>query len=105
MVYNSNIFINSNLSSYKNWKQNYKNYNAALILFHWEKVLFLPKYVDFLQENADISKIKGLLVLKGIFSETKYLCILTYQIQISSIILTSFRQGEGVILTLPSLQN
>ena len=34
----------------------------------------------FLQKNADISKIKGMLVLKGIFSETKYKCVLSYQI-------------------------
>ena len=36
----------------------------------WVKVLFLPKNDNFLQKNADISKIKMALVLKGIFSET-----------------------------------
>ena len=34
----------------------------------------------FLQKNADISKIKGALVLKDIFSKTAYVCVLTYQI-------------------------
>ena len=33
----------------------------------------------FLQKNADIGKIKGVLVLKGIFSETTPVCVLTYQ--------------------------
>ena len=44
----------------------------------WVKILFLTKNTDFLQKNADISKIKGLLVLKGIFSETT--CVFTHQI-------------------------
>ena len=32
------------------------------------------------KKNADISKIKGALVLKGIISETIYVCVLTCQI-------------------------
>ena len=40
----------------------------------------LPKTVDFLQKNADISKIKRASVLKGIYSETKYVHVLTYHI-------------------------
>ena len=40
------------------------------------KVLFLPKNGGFLPKNADISKIKRALVLKGIFSETT--CVCTY---------------------------
>ena len=44
------------------------------------KVLFFQKNVDFLQKNADINKIKKALVLKDIFSETTYVCVLTYQI-------------------------
>ena len=43
-------------------------------------VPFLPKNADFLEKNPDISKIKGILVLKGIFSQNKYVCVLTYQI-------------------------
>ena len=39
------------------------------------KVLLLSKIADFLQRNADISKIKRALVLKGIFSKTTYMCI------------------------------
>ena len=38
------------------------------------------KNADFLQRNADISKIKRALVLKGIFSEITYECVLTCQI-------------------------
>ena len=42
----------------------------TLILLLSVKVPFLPKNADFLQKNADISKIMGDLVLKGILSET-----------------------------------
>ena len=66
------IFINSNLLSYKNWKQDWKISNTAPTLLLWVKVLFWPKNADFLQKYANISKIKGALVLKGIFSETTY---------------------------------
>ena len=41
-------------------------------------ILFLPPKTDFLQKNADITKIKKALVLKGIFSETTYVCVRTY---------------------------
>ena len=47
----------------------------------WVKLLFLLKNANFLQKNADISKIKTALVLKVIFSETAHVCILTYQIR------------------------
>ena len=33
------IFINSNLLSYKNWKQNEKLFNTALTLLLWVKVI------------------------------------------------------------------
>ena len=45
------------------------------------KVCKIYIFIDILlQKNANISKIKEVLVLKGIFSETTYMCILTYQI-------------------------
>ena len=34
----------------------------------------------FLQKNADISKVKEGLELEEIFSETTYVCVLTYKI-------------------------
>ena len=71
-----NIFINSYLLSYKNWKQNYKIDSTALKLLLWVKILFWLKSADFLQKNADIRKIKRTLVLKGMFSETPYGCVL-----------------------------
>ena len=52
----------------------------------WAKVTFLPKNADFLQEISDVSKIKRVLTVKG---------ILCNKFQVSSIILTSFRQGDG----------
>ena len=80
MAYKTYIFANNNFLSWENWKQNWKLSNTALILLLWVKVLFLPKIAEFLQKIAGISKIKGVLVLKGIFSETTYVCVLKYQI-------------------------
>ena len=73
------VVISSNLLFYKNWKQ-LKIPNTALTLLLWVKVLFLLKNTDFLQNNADISKIKGALVLKVVLSETAYGCVLTCQL-------------------------
>ena len=53
------VFSNSNLLSYKNWKQNIKISNTALTLLLWVKVLFWTKNANFLQKIAEISKIKG----------------------------------------------
>ena len=56
--------------------------NTVVTLLLWVIVPFLPK-------NADISKIKRALILKGIFSETTNVCVLTFQIpkfQVSGII-------------------
>ena len=41
--------------------------------------IFVKKMVIF-AKKADISKIMGVLVLKGIFSQTSYLSFITYQI-------------------------
>ena len=43
------------------------------------KVVSSPKNAD-LYKNADISGNKRVLVLKGVFSETTYVCLLAYQI-------------------------
>ena len=42
--------------------------------------VFAKKMLIFLQKNADISKIKGVLVLKGRISKSTYKCLLSYQI-------------------------
>ena len=54
------------------------------------------KMLIFRKKNTDISKTKGVLVLKGIFSETKYVRVLTYQI--SSFYINSNEFWDGVIL-------
>ena len=72
------IFINKNLLSYKNWKQSKKISDAALTRLLWVKVLFWQKNADFLQKNANISKIKRALVLRDIFSKTSFVSVLTY---------------------------
>ena len=46
--------------------------NAALILLPEVKLLFCQKKANFLKRNADINKIKDLLVLKNLFSQTTY---------------------------------
>ena len=54
------IFIESNLLSYKNWKQNYKIANTALTLLLWVQVLFWPKKTDFLQKKMLVlPKLRG----------------------------------------------
>ena len=57
----------------------------------------------FLQKNADISKTKGVLVLKCIFFETTYVLYLRTKFEVWSIILKSFRRV--VILPPPPPQN
>ena len=58
-------------------------------LKHSSHTIVLSNGTIFDQKNAGISKIKGFLVVKGIFSETTcvYLCS---KIQVYSIILKSF---------------
>ena len=56
-----------------------------------------------MQKNANVKKIKRALVLKGIFLETTFVCVLRTKFQVSNIILTSFRQE--VILALPPPEN
>ena len=57
-----------------------------------ERYYFCQKILFFCKKNTDISKIKSILVLKGIFSETKHTRVLT-KFQAYSVILTSFRRG------------
>ena len=76
-VCKSYAFSNTNLLPYKNWKQNQKISKTAFTLLLWVKVLFWTKNASFLQKNADISKIKEAKALTGIFSETKFRCVLT----------------------------
>ena len=68
---------NSNLLSYKNTELKnlqHSSHNIALS----KSTIIATK----LQKNVNISKIKKAFVLKGIFSETTNVCVLTYQISI-----------------------
>ena len=69
------IFVNSNPLSYKNWKQN-SSHTTALR----KGIIFGKKCWFFVKINADISTIEEVMLLKGIFSETTYVCVVTYQI-------------------------
>ena len=88
------IFINSNLLPYKNWKQNSKFSNTALIILLWVKILFLKNICWFFckKKHAETNQNKRILVLKGIFSGTKYVCGLIYQI-------SSFQHTHNEIYT------
>ena len=94
------IFINSNLLSYKTWKKNYKIFNTVLILVLWVKVLLFTKRCCFFaiikkkcwhQQNLESLATKRYLFLK--LNMCVYLRNLRTKFQVSSIILTSFRQG------------
>ena len=60
----------------------------------------MPRNTDFLQTNADISKIKKVLVPKGIFSETTCVYVRP-KFQVFRINLTSFRQGSNFTPSAP----
>lgn len=54
-----------------------------------------------MQKTPDKDKIKEVSVRKGIFSENTFCVYIRTKLQVSSIILQSFRQREGVILSTP----
>ena len=78
IVCNAYLFINSNLLFYKNLEIDLKSpFHTALTLLLWANILFLPKKCWFFVKNADISKIKKVLVLKGTFYKNTYVYVLT----------------------------
>ena len=64
----------------------------------------MPKNADFLQKKADISKIQRVLVLKGMFSETIFVWVVTYQISSSQHNSNEFQTGGGSFTPSPSKQ-
>ena len=78
MVCNTDMSI-SNKPLYINLINKLKTKLKNLTLSRWVKVLFLPKMLIFCRKNDNISKIKKVLKLRGLFSETKYVCVLRYQ--------------------------
>ena len=63
------------------------------MLLLWVKLVFLQKNAIFSKQNASISKIKEIFVLKVLKLD---MCIyLRTKFQVSSIILTIFRQDLG----------
>ena len=81
------IFINSNLLSYENWKQNWKVFNRALTLLLWVKVLFWPRNADFFQKM--LTSTKGPWYYKVYFLKLHMSVYLRVKFQVSSITLTS----------------
>ena len=80
-----------------------KNSNTNLTLLLWVKVLFWPKNTDFLQKMLTSARLRGPWYKKVYFLKLHMIAYLRAKFQVSSIILTSFRQG--VIPPTPSPQN
>ena len=77
------IFINSNLLIYKTENKTETSQAQLLQYCFQQRYYFCQKkllLLLFFQINADINQFQRALVLKSIFSETKYLCVLRYQI-------------------------
>ena len=87
----------------KNWKHNSEISNTNLTLLLWVKVLFWPKNTDFLQKMLTSARLRGPWYKKVYFLKLHMIAYLRAKFQVSSIILTSFRQG--VIPPTPSPQN
>ena len=68
IVYKIYIFIESNLLSYKNWKQNLKTSNTNLTLLLRVKLLFLLNAI-FLQKMLTSAKLRGPWYWKVYFLE------------------------------------
>ena len=67
--------------------------NSSHAIAFKKRYYICPKNVDFLERDDAIRKIKKVLILKlkGIFSETIFLCVFMTKLQLCSIILTRFR--------------
>ena len=72
------IIVKFSLTKIENRTKKYLS--AAVTLLLWVEILFWEKMLIFFKESAGISKIKEVLVLKSIFPETAYVCVLTYQL-------------------------
>ena len=79
MVYNSYILLIVTFYLTKTGNRTKKSL-AELWYYFLSKGTIVAKKCWFFAKNVDMSKIKRLLVLKGIFSETIYLCLPKYQI-------------------------
>ena len=73
MICKTYININSNLLSYKSSKE-LKNLQHSFHTIPLSKGTIFDKKYYFFAKKTDISKVKGVLVLKSIISETKYAC-------------------------------
>ena len=81
LVNKTHIFIKSNLKNLTRSENRTKSiYHSFHTIALSKGTIFAKKNADFWQKNAGISRIKRILALKGIFSETTYVCVLTYQI-------------------------
>ena len=72
------IVVKFSLTKIENRTKKYLN--AAVTLLLWVEILLWEKMLIFCKESAGIRKIKEVLVLKSIFPETAYVCVLTYQL-------------------------
>ena len=89
------FFINSHLFTLPKLKTELKNLLSSPHTIALSKGTIFTKKCWYFAKNADISKIKRALVLKGIFLKLHMSVYLRTNFQTSSIILTSFIQGGG----------
>ena len=77
----------------KTEKRTTKSINSSHAIAFKKRYYICPKNLDFSERDDVIRKIKKVLILKlkGIFSETTFLCVFMYKLQLCRIILTSFR--------------
>ena len=77
MLYKIYIFTNNNLFHYKLENKNKKSLWGSWPTTDLNKGTIFDKNDDFLHKTGDISKIKTKMVLKSIFSATKYVWVVT----------------------------
>ena len=58
--------------------------------------IFAEKSLLFAKKIPDINKNKGVLLLKRIFSETPYVCVLSYQISSFQDNFNKFKQNQSL---------
>ena len=86
IAYKFCIFINNNLLHHKNWKYNWIIFNTALILLLWKQILLLAK------KRLTSGKLRRYWYYNVCFLKLNMCVYLRIKFQVSSIILTNFRQ-------------
>ena len=99
------VFINSNLFSYKMWKQLKIVLHSSHTIALSKGTIFVKKFWFFAKKMLKSAKLRGPWYWKVYLFETTYVCELTYQISnLYDNSKTSFKQKGKVILPPPPPQ-